>query len=348
MTERLRGLFRTLAVPVPIIVATAIALAVLAGTSPVAAGSALVQGMFGTSYDIGSALNGAAVLALVGGGYLLAARAGLINVGGEGQIAVGGLLAAAVALHPAANLPAAIAVPLVVLTGAVGGAAWAGIAIALRLWRGTNEVLSTLLLNFIGISLVSLAVHANWLLRQPVTSAATLPQSLPLPPPTRLPLLQPDGPATIAAVVAVVVLIFIGWTVRVGWLGLAWRAVASSERAATRMGLRVDALRARAFLSSGALGGIAGAMLVATSPFILQDGFTSGYGFEGLVIGLLAGRSAVGLGIGALAFGLLDSSGLSLQVQAGIPATAVQVLEATVVLAVAGTVLRSRRTAVAS
>ena len=144
---------------------------------------ALRDGMYGTPYALGASLNSAALLALVGGGFVVAARCGLTNVGGEGQINIGGLAATAIGLHGAANLPGPLPVIVPLAAAAAGGAAWGAIAGALKAWRGTNEVISTLLLNFVAIGLVSLAVHEESLLRQPATSAQTLPNSPPLPEP---------------------------------------------------------------------------------------------------------------------------------------------------------------------
>ena len=340
MRERVVPAARAAVLPAVVVVSCALVLVVLAGADPATALGAMVDGMVGTPYDVGSALNAAAVTALVGAGFVVAARVGLFNVGGEGQISAGALLAAAVGLHLPGPTAAVVAATL--LAGAAGGAAWAGIAAALRRWRGTSEVLSTLLLNFIGVAAVSLAVHETWLLRQPITSSATLPQSPALPGAAHLPLAQPGGPATIAVVLAVVVLVALALVLRHGSLGLAWCAVGASAAAARRLGLPAAALSAGALVLSGALGGLAGASLVASSPFVLQEGLSSGYGFQGLVVGLLARGSMVGVALAALLLGLLNGAGLQLQLQAGVPAAAIGVLEAVIVLVLAAGALRRR------
>lgn len=146
----------------------------------------LRDGMYGTPFALGSSLNAVALLALVVGGFLLAARAGLTNVGGEGQINIGGLAAAAIGLHGAAGLPGPAAVAIPLLAAVAGGALWGALAGGLKAWRGTNEVISTLLLDFVAIGLVALSVQEESLLRQPATSAQTLPNSPPLPDSTHL------------------------------------------------------------------------------------------------------------------------------------------------------------------
>ncbi|WP_460370844.1 ABC transporter permease subunit, partial [Actinocorallia lasiicapitis] len=169
------------------------------GASVREAGEALWEGMVGSAYAFGSALNSAAVLGLIAVGFTVAYRAGLVNVGGEGQLAVGGIAAAGVGVALPAGFPQGAGVGLVLGAGFAAGAGWAGIAAWLKVRRGTSEVITTLLLNFVGLGLVCLFVHEEALLRQTVTSADTLPQSAPLAEAARLPLLGTEGsPATVA------------------------------------------------------------------------------------------------------------------------------------------------------
>lgn len=330
-------------------VAGAVGLALVAGTgTPLSVGtSALGDGMFGTPYAIGNALNGAAVLALVAVGFTIAFRAGLVNVGGEGQIAAGGIAATLAGLSLPDAWPAVVGVPLVLVSGFVGGALWALGPALLRALRDTSEVITTLLMNFVGTGLVALCVHEEALLRQPVTSAATLPQSSPLPSSARLPLIGPvAAQATAAILVAgaavLVALVVLRWTAT----GTRLTAVGRSVPAARRLGLPVTRIQVTALCTAGGLAGVAGATLVATVPFVLKEGFTAGFGFAGLVVGLLAGRSIVAVAGIALAFGFLASGGINLQITAGVPASSVQIIQSVLVIVVAGAViLRERGTA---
>ncbi|WP_245722155.1 ABC transporter permease [Nocardia crassostreae] len=321
-------------------VVVGVLLVVGGGADPVVAGEALWEGMFGTPYAFGSALNAAAVLALIAAGFTVAHRAGLVNVGGEGQLAVGGIAATAVGVNLPAGVSAAVGVPLIVGAGFVGGAVWAGIAAGLRVWRGTSEVITTLLLNFVGLGLVTLVVHEEWLLRQPVTSTETLPQSKPLVEGARLPLLGMQGsPATVAVVVALGVVVVTAIVLRHKAIGVRLRAVGHSEAAAGRMGLGVPRLRFSALATAGGLAGVAGAALVATVPYVLAEHFTSGYGFAGLIVGLLARGSLTAVAGISLAFGLLASGGINLQLAASVPASSVQVVQSVLIIFVAGAVM---------
>lgn len=309
------------------------------GAAPVTAANALWEGMFGTPYAFGSALNAAAVLALIATGFTIAHRAGLVNVGGEGQLALGGIAATAVGVHLPSGMPAVVSVPLIVVAGFLAGAAWAGIAAWLRVRRGTSEVITTLLLNFVGLGLVTLVVHEAGLLRQPVTSVETLPQSAPLAAGARLPLLGIEGsPATIAVLVAAIVVVVTAIILRRTAIGTRLTAVGLSEAAAARLGVPVARLRFGALAVAGGLAGVAGAALVATVPFVLAENFTSGYGFAGLVVGLLARGSLTAVAGIALAFGLLASGGINLQLAASVPASSIQVVQSVLIIFVAGAV----------
>lgn len=328
-------------------VATAIALIVGSGTTVDVGMSALWEGMVGSPYAVGSALNAAAVLALVAGGFTVAYRAGLVNVGGEGQLAAGGIAATLVGVSLPAAVPNALGVVTVLLAGGAGGALWALGPALLRAHRQVNEVITTLLMNFIGLGLVALCVHEEALLRQPVTSADTLPQSEPLSLAARLPLVGPiESQATGAIVVAVIALAAVYVVTRRTATGTRLTAVGASVPASTRLGLRVARLQVGALCTAGGLAGVAGATLVATVPFVLKEGFTAGFGFAGLVVGLLAGRSILAVAAVALAFGFLASGGINLQISAGVPASSVPIIQSVLILVVAGAVLfRKRATA---
>ncbi|WP_418274919.1 ABC transporter permease [Isoptericola jiangsuensis] len=315
-------------------------LAALAGATPVEAATALWDGMVGTPYAIGSSLNVAAVLLLVATGFLVAHRAGLVNVGGEGQICVGAVAATAVGTTLPAGVPALLALPLLLLAAAAGGAAWASIAAWLAVRRGVSEVITTLLLNFVGAAVLVLSVHEEALLRQPVTSSETLPQSAPLVEGTHLPLLGlPDSPATVAVVLALVGAAAGAFVLRRTATGVRLAAVGMSRPASLRLGLGVDRLRFSSLTAAGAAAGLAGGVLVASAPHVLDDGLSSGYGFSGLVVGLLArGSFTAAVGI-ATVLGFLTSGGINLQLAAGVPASITQILESLIILGVAGTAI---------
>jgi simple sugar transport system permease protein len=329
-------------------IGAALALAEGAGASPGATLGAFTDGV-AAPHSLGAALNGSSVIILVGAGFIVAHRVGLVNVGGEGQICLGAIAATAVGLALPGALTPWLGVPVLLLAAAGGGALWAGIAALLVVTRGANEVICTLLLNFVALAFLVLCVHEDWLLRQHRTSAETLPQSAPLPPSVHVPLLGMEhSPATLGIVIALVVAAAVSFTLTRTALGIRLEAVGLSRPAALRLGVRAQRLRAGALVAAGALSGTAGGLLVAAAPFVLVDGISSGYGFTGLVAGLLARRSLLAMVVVSTSLALLTAGGISVQLFAGVPASVTQIAQALLVLFVAAsaawTLPRVRRT----
>jgi general nucleoside transport system permease protein len=316
--------------------------------SPLAAFGAFAEGAFGSAYSIGASLNRAAVLALVGIGFAFAERANLTNVGGEGQIAMGGMAATALALYGgAAALPGPAAWLWPMLGGVVAGALWGGVAGVLRVRFGTNEVISTLLLTFIAIWIVYWATHAPELLRQPQTSATSLPESEDIPRRTQLPLILaayfPMSMAHIGLLFVVGAAAIVAFILARTPLGVKLRAIGLNELAARRAGIMPGRLFCLALCVAGGLAGLAGALMIQGEQYNLKSGFSSGYGFDGLVVGLLARGSTVGVILYAIFFGFLRSGGINMEISAGVPSAVVQVMQGLVVVLVAGAVFFANR-----
>jgi simple sugar transport system permease protein len=327
----------------------AVALALLIGALMVAlmgvpvgeAVAAFADGAWGSPYALAASINRALVFMLVGLGFVLAERASLTNVGGEGQIAVGGITATAFALWPpVAGLPLGLAFIVPMLGACVAGALWGGIAGVLKVKAGTNEVIATLLLSFIAVWLVYGSVQSEQLLRRPMTTSATLPESLEIPLTTQLPLLLGDASVPLHAglpiglVFAVIVAVV---------LGLRLRATGLNARAARRAGMAVDRLTVGVLCAAGALGGLAGACMLQGEQYTLKAGFSSGYGFDGLVVGLLARGSVPGVIAGSLLFGFLRSGGINMEMVAQVPTALVVVIQGLIIVILAGAALAIQR-----
>lgn len=308
--------------------------------------AAFAEGAWGSAYALAASINRALVLMLVGLGFIVAERANLTNVGGEGQIAVGGITATALALWaPVAQLPWGLAFIVPMLGACVAGALWGGVAGVLRVRMGTNEVIATLLLSFIAIWMVYGSVQSEHLLRRPMTSSATLPESLEIPASTQLPLLTGDAGTPLhiglllGAVLAVAVALVLNRTVT----GLQLRAAGLSPRAGRRAGMAIDRLAIGALCAAGAFGGLAGAFMLQGEQYTLKAGFSSGYGFDGLVVGLLARGSVPGVIAGALLFGFLRSGGINMEMVAQVPTALVVVIQGLIIVMLAGAALGVQR-----
>jgi len=301
--------------------------------------SAFVDGTLGSPYAIAASINRSIAFALVGIGFVIANRANLVNVGGEGQIAVGGIAATAVALYGGvADLPAGLPFLVPLLAAMIAGMIWGAIPGVLKIKVGTNEVISTLLLSFIAVWLLYWCVQSPALLRKPMTSSATLPESLEIPDSTKLPLLPGDYsfPVNIGLPATIVIAIVAGVLLSKTLLGVQLRAVGFNPVAASRAGISYARMVVLALGIAGALGGLAGGFMLLGDQYLLKDGFSSGYGFDGLVAGLLARGSVVGVIAAALLFGFLRSGGINMEMVAGVPTALVMVIQGLIVVTLAG------------
>lgn len=288
------------------------------------------DGAFGSPFAIWSAtLVRTTPLILVGLAVALAFRAGVLNIGAEGQLLIGALAASVVALH-GASLPAALLIPAMVLAGMVGGGLWAGIAALLRQRFGVLEVISTIMLNFIALAVLS------WAVRGPLQEPTRVyPQSLTFAEAARWPFLIPGQRLHLGFVIAVVAALGLWWMFARTAVGFRIRAVGLGTRAAVSAG-RIDAdeLSARAFIASGALAGIAGASEVGGVTWALYEGISPGHGYTAIAVALLARLDPRWVLLSATFFGALQAGGAAMQREAGVPAVAVQIVTALVLLGV--------------
>ena len=346
-TPRTTGFFRHPRLPISALVPLAAVVAAgLVGLALIAAigapvGDALaafLDGTFGSPYAIAASLNRSVAFALVGTGFVFANRANLTNVGGEGQIAVGGIAATAVALYGHVDaLPFGLSYIVPMLAAAAAGALWGAIPGVLKVRSGTNEVISTLLMSFIGVWLLYWCIQSPNLLRKPMTTSATLPESAEIPDGTKLPLLTGDYsfPAHIGLPIAVLLAILVALVLSRTLSGLRLRAVGLNPVAARRAGMAYAGTIIGALAGAGALGGLAGGFMLLGEQYVLKDGFSSGFGFDGLVAGLLARGSIPGVIAASLLFGFLRSGGINMEMVAGVPSALVLVIQGLIVIAVA-------------
>jgi len=308
--------------------------------------AAFWEGIGGSSFALVGSVNHGVPLALVGLGYILAERANLTNVGGEGQICVGGIGATAASLSwGAAHLPGPLAFAFPLLAGTLAGALWGALAGLLKARRGSNEVITTLLLTFVALQMVYGSVQSVHLLRQPMTDSATLPESLEIPAATQLPVLTKGSglPLHIGLCVELGVAVAVAVCLARSAIGLELRAVGLNETASRRAGLPVERLVIGALAASGALGGLAGAIMIQGDQHYLTSGFSSGFGFDGLVVGLLARGSAAAVVAFALLFGCLRSGGMSMEMTASVPSAIVVVCQGVMVVAIATAAVLAQR-----
>jgi ABC-type uncharacterized transport system permease subunit len=301
----------------------------LAGYEAEQAFRALWRGSFGTSNALLSAtLVRATPLLIAGLGVALAFRAGIWNIGAEGQLLAGAATATALGLVPW-DLPGIVQLPAMLIAGGLAGMLWASVAELLRRRRGVLEVISTIMLNFVALHLVGFLVHGP--LQEPL---GIYPQSAPVVEAARLPRLVPGTRLHAGFAIALLAAPVLWWWLRSTAAGFRLRLVGANPDAA-RMAGRVDVARVAgmAFLASGALAGLAGAIEVSGVTFALYENVSSGYGYTAIVVALLGRLDPLAIVPSAILFGALESGALAMQREAGIPSVVVTAMEAILVLA---------------
>jgi len=259
------------------------------------------------------------------------ARAGLVNVGGEGQLIMGGVFAAWVSLNLGPSLPGGVTLVGMGIAAAVGGALWAGAAGALRLWVGINEAVTTLLLNYVALNFMLFLIYDPW----KDLSAGGQPTSAPIPTDERLPLI---GTSQVHAglLLAIVATGLVWWLLRSTRWGFELEVVGGNREAARRAGLSVGMLLLSAMLVGGALAGLGGLTQLAGTEFKLRPGFLATYGYIGFLASWLARHKPIQVAIAAVALSAISISGDSLQIDSQLPAATLNILMALVLLAVFG------------
>jgi ABC-type uncharacterized transport system permease subunit len=283
----------------------------------------------------GTALDGillkATPLILAALAVTVPAKAGLVNVGGEGQLVMGGVFAAGVSLYVPHGASGGLVLVLMCLAAGVGGALWSLLAALLRLAVGINEAVSTLLLNYLAINVMLYLIYDRW--KDPLGSGQ--PASQPIPVAERFPLL---GSTKVHAglLLALGAVALVWWLLRSTRWGFQLRVVGGNPEAARRAGIRVGLTLASAMVLGGALAGLGGVAQVAGTEFKLRPGFLLTYGYVGFLASWLARHKPIHAGVGALVLAAISVSGDSLQIDSALPAATVNVLMALVLLAVFG------------
>ena len=287
---------------------------------------ALWRGSVGSSYAFFSAtLVRSTPLMLAGLAVALAFRAGVWNIGAEGQ-----LLAGATAAIGAIALPGAGSLRLVLalLAGAIAGALWAAPAALLRR-RGVLEVISTIMLNFIALDLVGYLVRGP--LQEPTHA---YPQSVTIPLEARLPRV-PGTRLHLGVAIAFLAAALLRVVMRRSAWGFRVRAVGANPRAAASAGLiDVERTAMGVFLVSGALAGLAGGIEVTGVTYALYEGLSPGYGYTAIAVALLARLDPLRVAPSAVLFGGLEAGATAMQRDAGVPASLGTLVEGALVLLV--------------
>ena len=301
------------------------------GQSPAAVYRLLLEGTWGNPYGIGQVLYKATTLTFTGLAVAVGIRAGLFNIGAEGQLAAGGFAAAVVGLMVPAAMPAILAAVLCTLGAAVGGGVVGAVPGVLRARFGAHEVITTIMLNFVVLALlgwfVSAKLHVPESLHTPEIRSGALPRLSDM-----FPVFHGSA-ANLTLILALLVAVGVGWYLFRTKRGYELRAVGLQPDAAEYGGVEVGSVRWRALTLSGALAGLGGVNFVLGYKHYYEDGFAAGSGFLGIAVALVGRNNPYGVVVAALLFATLSQGGLA--VNALVPKQMVEVLQAVVILAVA-------------
>lgn len=314
----------------------------LAGANPLAAYAEFLVVPLTSRFSMLEVLVAATPLLLAGTAVALAFRGGYWNIGAEGQLLTGAIAAAAIG--QVEGVPSLLLLPLMVVGGALAGAAWAAGPAFLRVRFGIDEVVTTLLLNPVALLLVNALLHGPW--RDPVSG---FPESPRIVAAAEFPALLERSRLHLGFLLAIAAVIVVGYVVARTPAGLRLRAVGLSPGGSRFAGIDVGRTLLLTALASGAIAGIAGVGEVAGIQFRLTSGISPGYGYTGIVVATLGTLTMPGVAISALFLGDLTVGASSAGRALGIPSQLGPVVQATLlVVTVALLAIRRRRTVMAA
>ena len=302
---------------------------------------AMARGSLGSMHALSETITAAIPLVLSGLGIGLAFRAGLFNIGAEGQMVVGGL-ATAVASFAITELPIWVHLPLALVIGLSVGALYAAIAGILKAATGAHEVISTIMLNLISFRLL------DYVLRQPVIQkeGRSDPISKAVLETAELPRLLAfiDGNLRLHAGLFTMLLAVavVYWLLFRSKLGFAFRISGENPGAARYAGIHAGLTVVLAMAIAGALAGLAGATQISGVLGRATPGFTAGIGFDAIAVALLGRSHPVGILLAGLLFGALEAGGRQMQVDAGVSIDLIGIIQALIIIFVAAPLLVRR------
>ena len=301
----------------------------VAHASPIVGFGALFSGALGSPSELGETLVQTTALLFPALGITIAFRAGLFNIGAEGQLVLGGLAAGYVAA--ALPLPGVVAIPIVLLAGALGGGVWGALAGFLKARFGANEVIATLMLNVIAALLATYIVNGPFKM-----NGATAGETASIPHGSWLPTLIPDTRLTIAFIIALIIAALVRFMFARTVFGYELRAAGDAPEAAKRAGVDLSRTALVAMSLSGAIAGLGGAAIVLGVLHRFNTALSPGYGFIAIAVALVGNLDPLFVTIAAFAFGVLQSGALSMQSEAQVPKDVVAIIEGVVIIALAG------------
>ena len=292
------------------------------GSNPMVALESLWVGAFGSVRNLGTTLSRATPLIFTGLCACFAYRCGVFNLGGEGQFLMGSIVCCYIATQSGIEgLPAII---LCLIGGAVAGGVWSLIAGLLKVYRGQNEMIITIMLNYVATLFMGV-IYTNWLRDGSVPQTTSVPDGDKL---TRIFGLRATSAFIIALVVGLLVYYFLFFTSK----GFQLRAVGLNMTAAEFNGFAVKRYILLSFIVSGAIAGLGGSAELLGTQFRLINGFGSGYGFDGVAMALIGQLHPLATILVAIFFAALRVGSTTMQAATGVPTSVSDIIQALVIV----------------
>jgi len=298
------------------------------GYSPSEAYIALFRGAFGDFYAVGQTLMKATPITFTALAFLFSFKSGLFNIGGEGQLLMGAFASAVVGAS-LQGMPAPIHIATALLAGATAGGLWGLVPAFLRARFGAHEVITTMMLSYVA------EYFTSYLVNYPFKAPGWVAQTVPVSESARLPRILPPTQLSASIYVAVLLVIAMEFVLRRTVLGYEVRAAGLNADAAENSGIDVGRSMVIALVVSGAIAGLGGSGEILGVHRRFIDGFSPGYGWDGLAVALVGGLSPVGTFLAAILFGALRSGGMVMTRATGVPLDIIFLLQSLVILFVA-------------
>lgn len=306
---------------------------ILIGEDPISTFKVMFSGAFGSLVNLSNTLSKTTTLTLAGLSYAFAYRCGLVNIGAEGQMYMGALCATLVVLFVPAS--GTMVVFLALVAGFLGGAIWGLLVGFLKVRFGANEVITTVMLNYVAMYLVQWAVCGP--IQDPNSNAA---QTIMFDQSDWMGNIIPDTQLHTGFLVMIVCLVFFGIFLWKTAPGFGMQIVGQNNRAAAYAGVSVQKNVLMAMFISGGFAGLAGAIEVLGVQHRLLRGMASNFGFDGVAVALLGANNPVGLFLAGILLGAMKSGGNAIQMFTGVPSSVVDLIRALVIVFVLINVLR--------
>lgn len=303
-----------------------------AGADPIAAYRTLFGEAFFDYYGFGTTLVKFSPIVLAGLAVAIPLRAGLFNVGAEGQIYLGALFASMAALY-LPEMPSIIHIAICIVAGTIGGALWALIPAYLKAYRGINEVIVTLLLNYVGINIVSYAAGGPMM-----EEGAPYPYSPEIASYLWLPWIMQPTDAHAGVIFGFVLAVMLYFVMNYTSPGFAMNTVGKNPSAARYAGIHVRRQIMLAMMIGGGLAGLAGTFEVLGVKYRLFHLFSAGYGFDGIVVAFMAAANPILVPVAALFMAGLKAGAQLMQRATGVESTVVDAIQGLVVIFVAASI----------